>query len=160
MNTNTLTASKLQAITNDSANITAMSAIFQAIAYCETLRPVIEGKKAEILTFYKFADKRTGETIDEPKQVYRLNDEDFEIYLKEMKAFYFSPACPVKPSKPDNCPLLEAESLVRETKRQVLELLAPQMGFEPESLFYNLKAYNQFWELMLSLFASKVKEAV
>lgn len=161
-----LNVSQLEAFVNTPANITAMKALFQAIAYAETLRPVIEGKQREIINFYKFqvseeCGKYTDkETITEPKHMYLASEEDMNLYCKEMKAFYFSPECPVKPSKPDNCPLLEAESLVRAVKREIVELFAPSFGFDAEKLFYSLKNYNEFFELMLTMFAPKVQETI
>lgn len=162
----TLTANGLKALANDTTNITAMKALFQAIAFCESLRPIVEGKQQEIVSFYKFkvseeVKKHTDyDEITKPNRMYLASDEDFKIYDSEMQAFYFSSDCPVKPSKAGNCPLLEAEHLVRRLKWEIADLFAPIVGLSCDQLTGNLAGWNQYWEIMLSMFAPKVKEII
>lgn len=166
MKAETLTAGKLQALTNDSANIQAMKALFQAIAFCESLRPIVETKQQEIVSFYKFKvseENKRYEDFDEitkPNRMFLASDEDFRIYDAEMQAFYFSDACPIKPSKSGHCPLLEAEHFVRMLKWEIADLFAPTIGLSCDQLTGTLAGWNQYWEIMLSMFAPKVKETL
>ena len=62
-----MTLTNLKSFANDPANITAMTGLFQAIAYTETLRPIIEGKQREIIAFYRFEvseENRRHEVIE------------------------------------------------------------------------------------------------
>lgn len=166
MKAETLTANGLQALANDTANIQAMKALFQAIAFCESLRPIVESRQQEIVSLYKFKvseENKRDENHDEitkPNRMFLASDEDFGIYDAEMQAFYFSDACPIKPSKAGNCPLLEAEHLVRRLKWQIADLFAPIVGLSCEQLTGTLAGWNQYWEIMLSMFAPKVKETI
>jgi hypothetical protein len=156
----------IKSIANDPANITAMKGLFQAIAYTETLRPIIEGKQREIIEFYKFEiseeNRRNEEMkiISEPKNMYLSSEQDFKIYCDELQLFYYSDLCPVKPSKLGLCPLLEAEHLVRRIKWELADFFAPVMGMNCDQLTRNLKNWESYWDIMLGLFAAKVKETI
>lgn len=161
-----MTLTNLKSFANDPANITAMTGLFQAIAYTETLRPIVEEKQREIIAFYKFEvseeNRRHKDTkiITEPKHMYLASDKDFQIYDAEMQNFYYSDQCPAKPSKKGNCPLLEAEHLVRRIKWELADLFAPVMGMNCDQLTRSLKNWESYWDIMLGLFAGKVKEAI
>ena len=162
----TLTENGLKALANDTTNIQAMKALFQAIAFCESLRPIVEDKQQEIISFYKFkvSDEVKKHTdyneITKPSRMYLASDEDFKIYHSEMQSFYFSDACPVSPLRPGNCPLLEAEHLVRRLKWEIADLFAPIVGLSCDQLTGNLARWDKYWEIMLSMFAPKVKEII
>jgi hypothetical protein len=156
----------IKSIANDPANITAMKGLFEAIAYVEVLRPIIEGKQREIIEFYKFeVSEECGrhtemKTISEPKNMYLSSKQDLKIYCDELQLFYYSDLCPVKPSKPGLCPLLEAEHLVRCIKWELADFFAPVMGMNCDQLTRNLKNWEAYWDIMLGLFAAKVKETI
>jgi hypothetical protein len=149
---------------NDESNVKIMKALFQAVAFSETIGEIVEKKQREILAFYKWksaeSSRRETKIILEPKDSYLLDELDFEIYLKELDSFYFSDACPVKPKKIGNCPKLEAESFVRDVKVQVAESFAPYFGFGYNEVSRSLKIYRDYFELLMKMFASKVKETI
>jgi hypothetical protein len=158
-----MNAKQLEQAANDANCIKVVSSLFQAIAYTETLRSVIDGKKQELIDFYrfkvaqKFVEHGRPEYITKPSETYLMEDKDFELYLKEMEAFYYSDACPVKPTKKGNCPLLEAESFLRDLKWEIVTFFEPITGLSQENLRWNLKAFHQYIDILLGLYASKVK---
>lgn len=165
MNTTNKTAAQVEAMLKDEANIKAVSSLFQAIAFKEILKPIIEAKQLEIINFYKFKVSDEWQTrgktefkiISNPKHMYLANDIDFNLYFAELQSFYYSEACPVKPTKKGNCPLLEAESLEREIFANVVDLLTDYTGLNYNMISRNLKTYKDYKELILSLFAPLVK---
>lgn len=163
------TASDIKNLVNDADNIKVMTSLFQAIAYYETVRAVIEPKKQAIVDFYKFQKSqewidreagRAGEEsnlINSPDRMYLAADEDFNLYLKELEEFYYSDACPFKPERKGNCPLLEAESLVRDVKVQVADYFKPYFGFGYNQISGSLSSYKKYYDLLLSMFAHKIQ---
>jgi len=154
------TAQSLKAMRENPENIKVVSALFEAIAYCETVRDIIEPKQREILAAYQWTteiSKREPEevVILDPKDIFRLKEDDFQIYLKEMQAFY---KVSIQPSKEGNCPLLEAESLVRDTKARVCDFLAPFIGVNYDDIRVSLDAYKKYFDLILTMFAPHVKQ--
>jgi hypothetical protein len=163
---NKLTADKLRDFTNDPANIKIMEALFMAIAFEQTITEIVNKKQDEVISFYKFKvrdefSERLGqECVTNHKDAYLMSDEDFEIYHKEMQAFYHSDACPVKPRGKDYCPALEAQSAVRELKRTIADVFEPVLGIGSDTLCRNLKYYNQYFDLIMTLFAPKMKSPI
>ena len=150
---------------NDKDCIEVVSALFQAIAYCETVRSVIEPKQKEVLAKHqfkvaeKFAKyKGSDMVILDHKHVYMLSDEDFQTYLDEMDAFHKEQGFS-KPSR-DYCPLLIAEDLVRKIKIEVTDFLEPYTGISYNMVSFNLESYRKYFDLILGLFAPKVKAIV
>jgi hypothetical protein len=160
-------AQQLEQAANDVECIKVMKSLFQGIAYVETVRSVIETKQKEVITFYQFKvakrylERRTDkEFISGPKDMFLMSDEDFKIYLAEMETFYYSDECPFKPSKKGNCPLLEAESFLRDLKWEIVAFFEPITGLSKENLRWNLKAFDKYIDILLGLYASKVKEVI
>ena len=156
------TEAKFREMVGDDECIRVVGALFQAIAYCETVRSVIEPKQKEVLAKHQFkiAEKyaeRKGKdrVILDHKHVYLLSDEDFEVYLDEMDAFHKEQGFS-KPAR-DYCPLLIAEDLVRKVKIEVTEFLQPYTGISYDKVSYNLDTYKRFFDLILGLFAPKVE---
>ena len=161
-----LTAQELKAFTEKEENINVMKALFEAIAFSETITEIVETKEREILAFYKFESEEItfdngrnipSEIILEPKNAYRLKDEDFQLYIKEMKQFYNSDQCPIKPKKGGNCPALESQSLVREIKIAIADLFAPTLGITYDQISGSLKYYKTYYDLLLTMFSAQIK---
>jgi len=154
------TESDMKAMVNNQACITVMTAVFEAMAFCETIRDIVEPKQKELIDFFKFKvsqefKERIGiEVVTEYRQLYMADRSDWEIFDKEMIAFYKEKGLK---HKEGCCPLLEAESLVREIKRHAIDILEPFTGISFDNLSWNLKNYEKYVELLLSLFAPKVK---
>lgn len=165
MNTQIIkTESDIKSLIADTNNVKAMQGLFEAIAFEQTITEIVENKQREILSFYqwhiseKMSDRGLEDKIIlEPKHSYQLEDEDFKIYLAELEEFYYSDACPIKPKSKDCCPALEAQSFVRDIKREIADLFEPYFGFGYDKISYSLKLYKQYFELLMTIFASEVK---
>lgn len=167
------TLQAVKAMTKDQNVINAATAVFQAMAYEQTVREVIEPKQQEVVDFYKFKiameNRQYGEnytslterryrgnhTITRPQDMYLSDDQDFKIYAAEMDSFHREKGFQ-KPS-PDHCPLLMAEHLTRQTKWAFVDLLEAYTGMSSEMLFRKYSLYKQYIDLNLSLFAPLVK---
>lgn len=161
----TITAKSLKDLVNDENNIKVMRSLFQAVAYCEVVRGVIGPKQQEIIDFYRFEiDEKwikagdTDKRITSEKRMYLASEEDFQIYLNELEKFYYSEECPFKPKEKGNCPLLEAESFVRDVKRDVAEFFKDYFGFGYDEISRSLQNYKEYYELLMTMFADKVGE--
>jgi len=151
-------------MTNDPDCIKVASALFQIIAYCETIRGIIAPKQQELVDKYQFkvADKykkvEEDKIIKKPEHLYLVSDDDFEIYLDEMDKFHTEKGFK-KPSR-EHCPLLIAEDDVRKVKQQVAEFLEPYTGISYDMVSGSLESYRKYFDLIMGLFAGKVKAIV
>jgi hypothetical protein len=149
--------------------ISLANAVFMAMAYEATIRPIVEGYEREILAHHRWTNRGAlerakgkpyeheikEEVILEPNLSYNLSDEDFLTYLAE---------CEIEMRKAgltaekDCCPLLVAERLKIEAQWAFVDALEPYTGIERGSLFFDgCKSYEKYIELNLKLFADKVK---
>ena len=154
------TTEQVTEMVNDPNNIKLMQTLFEAIAYTETIRDIIEPKQQQIVDFYKFkvgkqwVDTCDFDIITNHKHMYLADDEDFNIYLKEMSNFYKQKG--LKIQREGNCPLLEAESLVRDIKKQIADTFEPYFGFGYDRIAMNLERYRKYFDLLMTMFASKI----
>ena len=154
------TEADMRAMVSNEACITVMTAIFEAIAFCETVRSIVEPKQNELVNFFKFKvrdefkERRGIEVITEYRQLYMADESDWKLFDNEIVKFYKEQGLK---HKEGCCPLLEAESLVREVKRHAIGILEPFTGVSWDSICWNLKNYEKYIELMLTLFAPVVK---
>jgi hypothetical protein len=150
----------IKAMLKDESCITVMTAIFQAMAFRETIRSIVEPKQQEVIDFFKFKvreefrERRDIEIVTEHRHLYMADESDWKLFDKEMVAFYKEKNLK---HKEGCCPLLEAESLVREVKRHSIGILEPFTGISRDSIYWNLKNYEKYMELMLTLFAPVIK---
>lgn len=156
-------AEEVKKMISDPDCIKVVNALFEAVAYAETVRDVIEPKQQELIDFYKFetADMWT-EKYGEPKRVitkydhlYLATDEDSNLLYKEMHKVHLELGFKVEMNY---CPLLIAEDLVRKVKVQVADFLEPYMGVSYDQISYNLDRYKKYFELVMTMFAGVVKE--
>lgn len=164
-----LTNESVAQMVSDKDNIKVMQSLFEAVAYQETIRSIIEPLQQEIVDKYKFktsqewVDKRASVNEDftervvitTPKHMYLADDDDFNIYLKELERGYERVKC--LPKKKGNCPLLEAESFVRDVKREVADYFEPYTGMNYNQISYSLESYKKYFDLLMQLFAPKIK---
>ena len=164
MTTTKLTGQKLEEMVNDPSCIKVVNALFEAVAYCECVRSIIEPKQQEVIDFYKFKVrddtpsglKRGITTIESQKHMYLASDEDFNIYMREMDKFHTEQG--FTKDNWEQCPLLIAESLVRKIKIQVCDFLEPYLGMNYDQISGSLDRYKKYFDLIMTMFADKVKE--
>lgn len=154
------TKEDVKALAESPECISVMTAVFEAIAFCETIRSIVEPKQQELVDFFKFKvrdefkERRGIEIIEKPSHMYLADEQDWELYNNEMITFYKENGLK---HKEGCCPLLEAESLVREVKQHAIDILEPFTGVSWDMLCWNIKQYEKYIDLQLTLFAPIVK---
>jgi hypothetical protein len=136
--------------------ISATETVFIAMAHTELIRPVVEGYQKELLKFWKFniAEKwiDTGMKpgiITDPEKAYLMDNEDFQIYLKELHQKHIENGFKVKMNY---CPLLIAESTERDAKHLMLECAEYMTKINPSEVF-SVKIKEKLTELTLRFIA-------
>lgn len=151
-----------QKFTPTSTMIGCAEAVFMAMAYTQTVKPVVEEYQRNIITMIDPIDER-GDPIKEGKDSWRMKDKDFDEYLYCCHEDAIKAGFKVK--ERGYCPLLVAEELERVAKRTfagvMLTYLRPMVSdLTLEMLLRDLKTYNKFIELNLSLLAPYVCKGV
>lgn len=159
-----MTEQKIKDIISNEENVSVMKSLFEAIAYEETIRSIIEPMQQEIVDFHKFKMApewvargiRESEIITKPSDMYLASEGDKDLYFKELENGYIKVRC--LPSKKGNCPLLEAESFVRDIKVEVANHFESQIGISYNDISWSLSKYKTYYDLLLTMFAPSVKE--
>jgi hypothetical protein len=161
------TADEVKKMTSDPDCIKVVNALFEAIAYTETVKALIEPKQQEVVDFFKFeiSPKRVALykkrgfdmplIIDSPRNLYEASAEDCELYYKEMHKIHRELGFDVELHY---CPILIAENMVSDLKKEVCDFLEPYMGIKYEQISYSLDFYRKYFELVMTMFAPTVKE--
>lgn len=90
-------------------------ALMVAMAFEQHVRPIVEAYEEAILAKHQFMSADRWREHMEPKPILKrkeaflLGDEDHKVYIAE--CFAARDAAGLKVSRPENCPLLEAEYL-------------------------------------------------
>ena len=157
------TVESLKNMTSDPDCVKVVNALFEATAYEQTVRELIEPKQQEVIDFFKFevsdesveklrAEKRA---ITKHRELYLISEDDFILYEKEMHDFYTQSGFDVKYGY---CPLLIAERMTRDVKIEVCDFLQPYIGISYDHISGSLERYRQYYELIMTMFAPAVKE--
>lgn len=155
------TESDIRALIKKEDCIKVMTAVFEAMAYCETIRDIVEPKQQELINFFKFPvseefkERRGFEIVTKHSELYLTEESNWVLFEKEMVVFYKEQGLK---HKDGCCPLLEAESLVRDVKRHAVNILEPYTGLGWDDLMRNFSSYKAYIDLMLTLFAPVVKK--
>lgn len=159
-----MTEQKLKNIVSNRDNVSVMKSLFEAIAYEETIRSIIEPMQQEIVDSHRFKIApewvargiRDSIFVTTPSDMYLASKGDQDLYFKELENGYIKVRC--LPSKKGNCPLLEAESLVRDVKIEVANHFESQIGISYNDISWSLSKYKTYYDLLLTMFAQPVKE--
>jgi hypothetical protein len=146
------------------AMITAAETVLMAMAYTETVRPIVEEYQKKSLAFWRFkmAEKhkiRRGneavqdEIILDPKKSYLLDDHDAENYYKDCHEAALKAGFNVKYGY---CPLLIAESLQITAEWVLMDTMKPVTGIDGHEI-YDMDMRQQYIDLTLRLLAPYVK---
>ena len=140
-----------------SDQIAAAKALLMAMAYVQTVRSIVESYQNELLAFWKFkaqteyTERGREEIILNHKHSYMMDEADSNIYLKELHKKHLENGFNVKFG---DCPLLIAESLEREAKQLLVEVMEPVTKIKWE-MFFNVISWQekikQYIDLTLSL---------
>jgi hypothetical protein len=155
-------------ITKQNVNITkdmiqAAKTVFKAMAFTQTIRPIVEGYQQQIINEMKpQANERDAKNcqlgfkiITSPKQSYLMNNTDFQIYLKRCNEERIKAKLHVKSE--EYCPLLVAEDLQRQAERAFIDIMEPVTHLTADKvLCTGLDNYKQLIDLSLRLLAPYV----
>lgn len=114
--------------------IRVAEALMVAMAHEQLVRPVVEAYENAILAKHQFPvseqDSAAAEkkTVLDRKDAFLLSDDDFLVYHAECLAA--RDAAKLKVSKPENCPLLEAETMRIEAENALIKQLGNIQGME------------------------------
>ncbi len=149
----------------------AATATFLAMAFVETVKPIVKGYQHEILNTYQWrtSDKELGtrgrlyddEIVKDPDHTYMLPDEDFQLYLAECREAQARAG--LKTDNPDHCPLLVAEHIQVNAEGILIEAMEPLTGVNKDLIFAmsdSLGTYRKYIDLSLKLMAPFVDAAI
>ena len=139
-------------------------AVFTAMAFVETIRPVVEGYQREILNMMQahIAPKniirgRQDEIILDPENTYLMEEKDFTEYIDECHIAAQKHGFTV-PEK-GYCPLLIAKHNLTKAKHLLIETMEPITSIKIDDLFHHgLTDYENYIELTLKMIASMATE--
>lgn len=157
----TLTLAEVKKMTKDKSLVSLATSVFKAMAYENIVRKIVEPKQKEVINFFKFKVdiknlRLTDKTvIVNESELYLISDEDMKLYCKEMNSFYIQEGFKVEF---EYCPLLMAEDLTRKAKAAFVDALSNYTSISFDDLMSSgLDIYNEYIELNLKFFSSKVK---
>lgn len=143
--------------------IRAAENCFAAMAYTETIRPIVEGYQRRILAemqapLAKKWQERGLHTADEiilnPDHTYLMEEVDFRAYLSRCREEQAKAG--LHTDSPEYCPLLVAESLQRDAEHAMIDAMAPASGITFEKVLNSsncLENIKKLKELNLRLMA-------
>jgi hypothetical protein len=158
------TAQELKKAVNSPDKIKLAQNLFMAMAWVETVRPIVTEYQMDILQDHQWkADKEWSEkhginepTILTPNRTYLLNDEDAKVYYQECFEAAARVHLPVK--EVGYCPLLIAEHNVVKAEWALFDAMKDITGIDGHELYG--KNREKYLDLLLSMFAPLVKTGV
>lgn len=163
MENQNVNSATLKNVTNDEAGKKFMQAVFMAEANAKTVKEMLQPIQEEICNFFKFQPTEEAKKMGIMKNsnywngehltkrgLFLASPEDWKLFDQEFRKKFEELGFK---AKPECCPILEAEYLEREVTRHAVEYFAPMFGIEAENLFYSLKHYNTFVDLIKRMFA-------
>lgn len=115
--------------------IRAAEAVFTAMAFEATVRPIVETYELAILEKHQFRISRkwvekgiTDRLVLERKDTFLLDDEDAKVYYAE--CFAARDAAKLAVDDPEHCPLLVAEHLRIKAENALLQAISAIPGLE------------------------------
>lgn len=137
----------------------AAQTLLQAMAYMETIRPIVEGYEKEILDDMQPLDRYEGELITDIKYTYMMPDDIFKIYDRRCRKARDKAGLHV-----DNdgfCPLLVADTFVVDATRTLIEVVEPVFKVSHHALLCSgMDKFHEYVELMLKLLVSHPKSTI
>ena len=140
--------------------IEAGRAVFTAMAYVQTIKPVVRKYQQEILDRRQFrmsekmSERHGGEVIKKESETYMMRDDHFQIYLEELRKAHKAHGFDVPK---DCCPLLIAEDMERKATWALFDLMEPITGIGRDNLF-KLEHIRTYKDLTLKMLATHMRE--
>ena len=137
----------------------AVGLVFACLAWEETVRPVVREYQKKVLAEIKFVSVQDGKILTSPEEAWLMHDQAFEIYLKRCNDERIKAGLYVETQ--EHCPLLVAEDNTRKAKRALLYLSAKYTDIDAAAIFYSIKNYRKYIDLVLQIMAGTVdKKAI
>jgi hypothetical protein len=154
----------LRALTPQMAK--AAGTYLAALAFEQTLRPIVLGYKKRVLEKYQFTNDGEIEIIKssrpdllaqiqkrvvlDPELSYLLNQSDWDVYYQECEIERIKAGLRVE--RDGDCPLLVAENLTRIARAAFVDALEPASGCSLDTLLCSESSIlDQYVDLMLNL---------
>jgi len=146
--------------------IRAAENCFAAMAFTETIRPIVEGYQRAILEYEKYPyspkclgrrEKSPADYISDLRHTYMMSEEDFAHYLKRCQEEQAKAG--LHTDDPDHCPLLVAEHLQVQAEHCLIDAMIPVTGITRERIFQSansLKNLKKLKDLTLRFMAGFV----
>ena len=120
--------------------IQAAKTVFMAMAYVETIRPIVEEYERKILAELKplvraeWRERLGSEPITDPDNAYEMEDSDFDAFFSRCKEEREKAGLLIKDD--DFCPLLVAERLLTEAENALVDVMVPVTGIRCKDLYH------------------------
>lgn len=137
--------------------IEAAKAVFMAKAFVETIKPIVTEYQTKVLNELKLKDARTGELITNPKHMYLADKSEWPKYFERINEERIKAKLHV--DNPEHCPLLVAESMLRQARNLLIEVMEPITKISLDRLVL-IEHKEELVELSLKLLAPFVKEVM
>jgi len=154
------TAQELKKAVNDPNRIKAAQNLFMAMAWAETVRPIVTGYKKAILKNHQWhiakewTDKgMPDEIVLDPEHTYLLEENDFTVYLAECNEERKKAGLYVKSD--EYCPLLVADHDVTRAEWALFDAMKDITGIDGHELYG--KNREKYLDLLLKMFAPFVE---
>jgi hypothetical protein len=135
--------------------IRAAENCFAAMAFTETIRPIVEGYQREILEYEKYPynpkmmlrrEKAPADYISNLKHTYMLTDEDAKHYYKRCNEERIKAKLHV--DSEEYCPLLVAEHLQRDAEHALIDVMFPITHISREMIWNGSNALEHLKKLL------------
>lgn len=158
------TAQELKRAVNNPDRIKAAQNLFMAMAWVETVRPIVQAYEREILNKHQWHIAREwtdrglpDKIILDPSQSYELDDTDAATYHAECNEA--RKAAGLEVESEEYCPLLVAEHEQIKAEWALFDAMKDVTGIDGHDI-YNMEQRRKYLDLLLSMFAPLVKTGV
>jgi hypothetical protein len=173
MNNLPLNAQELKVRITDEM-IQAAYTVFKAMAWYETVKPIVEGYQRKVLAVNQWTNaayleglraklatrgvvlEESTKVILDPRQTYELSADDWTTYYRLTDEEREKAG--LTKSNPEGCPLLDADNLLVAAQSFLIDVCEPLTGLTRERVNYSLEHRQKYLDLLMKMFAANVKE--
>ncbi len=137
----------------------AAQTLLEAMAFKETIRPIVEGYEQKILDEMRPLDRYEGELITDLRYTYMMPDDIFKIYDRRCRKARDKAGLHVE--NDGFCPLLVADTFVVDATRTLVEIMEPTFKVSHHALLCSgLDKFHEYVDLMLKMLVSHPKSTI
>ena len=136
--------------------VSAAKEVFAAMAYTQSIRPIVEGYKNQVIAEMDAINEFDGTPITDFHHDYCMGESKFAIYIQKVNAARDKAG--FKVPNDDYCPLLMAESAERAAKAKLCKVLENVTGLTYDQVVDSgLDNFKKYIDLNLSYLAPYCK---